>query len=153
MSQIKITTVIKSDIKSVFDLSRNIDFHQKSTVHTNEEAIDGKTSGLIEKNELVTWRAKHFGIYQKFTSQITAFQSPLYFVDEMTKGAFKDFRHEHHFKSTALGTQMIDVLNFNSPFGLLGKIIDALVLKKYLKNLLISRNNMLKEKLEKTLIE
>lgn len=153
MSQIKITTVIKSDIKSVFDLSRNIDFHQKSTVHTNEEAIDGKTSGLIEMNESVTWRAKHFGIYQKFTSQITAFQSPLYFVDEMTKGAFKDFRHEHHFKSTALGTQMIDVLNFNSPFGLLGKIIDALVLKKYLKNLLISRNNMLKEELEKTLIE
>ena len=153
MSQIKITPVIKSDIKSVFDLSRNIDFHQKSTVHTNEEAIDGKTSGLIEMNELVTWRAKHFGIYQKFTSQITAFQSPLYFVDEMTKGAFKDFRHEHHFKSTALGTQMIDVLNFNSPFGLLGKIIDALVLKKYLKNLLISRNNMLKEELEKTLIE
>ena len=153
MSQIKITTVIKSDIKSVFDQSRNIDFHQKSTVHTNEEAIDGKTSGLIEMNESVTWRAKHFGIYQKFTSQITAFQSPLYFVDEMTKGAFKDFRHEHHFKSTALGTQMIDVLNFNSPFGLLGKIIDALVLKKYLKNLLISRNNMLKEELEKTLIE
>jgi ligand-binding SRPBCC domain-containing protein len=70
--------------------------HKISTKHTNEEAIAGKTSGLIELNESVTWKAKHFGFYQLLTSKITEFENPDYFVDEMV-GAFKWFKHKHSF--------------------------------------------------------
>jgi len=42
-------------------------------------------SGLIGMNDSVTWRAKHFGVYQKSTSKITEFERPNYFVDEMQK--------------------------------------------------------------------
>ncbi|BAO77479.1 SRPBCC family protein [Winogradskyella sp. PG-2] len=82
MPTIEIKTLIKADLKTCFDLSRNIDFHQESLVHLNEKAIAGKTSGLIELDEWVTWEAKHFGITQKLTSKIAVFESPNYFVDE-----------------------------------------------------------------------
>ena len=100
MPVIKLNTFIEADILIVFDLSRSIDLHKASTAHTNEEAIEGITSGLISLNESVTWKAKHFGVYQKLSTNITHFNSPTYFVDEQTKGIFKCFKHEHIFKET-----------------------------------------------------
>ena len=54
MAEIYLKTYINADIRKVFDLSRNIDFHQQSTIKTNEKAIAGKTGGLIELGETVT---------------------------------------------------------------------------------------------------
>ena len=60
MTQIKITTKIKAPIEIVFNNCRNIDIHQYSASKTNEIAIAGRTSGLINKGETVTWKGKHF---------------------------------------------------------------------------------------------
>ncbi|WP_245869986.1 hypothetical protein [Pedobacter ginsengisoli] len=60
MPIIRIETFINTDQAKVFDLARNIDLHQVSTAHTNERAIAGKTSGLIELNESVTWGSQAF---------------------------------------------------------------------------------------------
>ena len=122
MPSIEIKTLIKADLKTCFDLSRNIDFHKASMAHSNEKAIAGKTSGLIELDEEVTWEAKHFGIIQQLTSKITEFKSPTYFVDEMVSGAFKSFKHEHIFQDIDGKTLMIDKFHFQSPFGILGKL-------------------------------
>lgn len=48
MPLIHLTTPIKAPIQVVFDLARDIDFHQKSASKSREKAIGGRTSGLIE---------------------------------------------------------------------------------------------------------
>jgi ligand-binding SRPBCC domain-containing protein len=145
MPRIKILTKIKANKEIVFDLSRSIDLHKISTEQTNEKAISGKTSGLIELNESVTWRAKHFGIYQNLTSKITEFDRPNYFVDEMQKGAFKQFKHEHSFAELNDDIIMTDIFDYQSPFGILGKLADKLFLEKYMTELLTERNRVIKE--------
>ena len=145
MPIIRIETYINANRRIAFDLSRSIDLHTLSTAHTNEEAIAGVITGLISLGDSVTWRAKHFGIYQNLTSKITAFNAPSYFVDEMVKGAFKRFKHEHIFEERDGGTLMIDVFDYDSPLGILGKIADALFLEKYMTRLLTKRNDMIKE--------
>lgn len=145
MPRIELKTEIKADINIVFDLSRSIDLHKISTEQTNEEAIAGKTSGLIGVDESVTWRAKHFGVYQKLTSKITEYDRPKYFTDEMVKGAFSEFKHEHHFSELNEITLMIDFFEYKAPFGVLGKIADKLFLKKYMTELLTERNRIVKE--------
>ena len=148
MPLIQLHTYINSDIKTCFDLARNIDFHQESLKHSNEKAIEGKTSGLIAFGESVTWEATHFGIKQQLTSKITAFDAPNYFVDEMVSGAFKSFKHEHIFKTEGNQTLMIDKFYFESPFGIFGKLANKLFLKNYMIKLLATRNSLLKEKAE-----
>ncbi|MDA9089681.1 MAG: SRPBCC family protein [Maribacter arcticus] len=145
MPRIELRTEINAPKEIVFDLSRSIDLHKISTEHTNEEAISGKTSGLIGLNESVTWKAKHFGIYQILTSRITEFKQPDFFSDEMVQGSFKHLRHEHHFTDFNGGTLMIDYFNYKSPFGFLGKIADILFLEKYMTDLLKKRNTTIKE--------
>ncbi|MDB5136776.1 MAG: hypothetical protein JWP37_3379 [Mucilaginibacter sp.] len=145
MPKIVLLTKINAPIEKCFDLARSIDLHMESTKQTGEKAIAGRTGGLIELGETVTWRAKHFGIWQTLTSKITEFNSPNYFVDEMVKGAFKSFRHEHHFTKVDDRTLMKDVFVFESPLGVLGKLFNFLVLTRYIRWLLVERNRVIKE--------
>jgi ligand-binding SRPBCC domain-containing protein len=145
MSTIHLTTFITAPIERVFDLSRSINLHKISTAHTNEEAIAGVTTGLINKNETVTWKAKHLFKTRQYTSIISEMQSPTFFIDEMQKGDFKSLKHEHHFKQVDNGTIMIDMLNFESPYGIIGKWFNKLYLKNYLQKFIIQRNAVIKE--------
>lgn len=148
MALITLHTFINSDCQLCFDFARDIDLHKESLEHSNEKAIAGKISGLIELGEWVTWEAKHLGIKQKLTSKIVELDAPNYFVDEMVYGAFKSFRHEHIFREKDGGTLMIDNFYFESPLGIFGKFINWLFLKKYMTNLLKQRNQFLKRKVE-----
>lgn len=150
MPVIHIETFINADIEIVFDLARSVDLHQLSTAKTNEEVVGGRKTGLMELGEEVTWRARHFGIYQKLTSKITAFERPLHFTDEMTKGIFKRFVHKHSFQKSEKGTIMIDDFNYTSPLGPLGIAADRLFLKRYMTKFLIERNRVIKSYAEKT---
>jgi ligand-binding SRPBCC domain-containing protein len=145
MPKIHLTSFIAAPIERVFDLSRSINLHQISTASTNEKAIDGVMGGLINKNETVTWQAKHLFKTRQFTAKITEMQSPEFFIDEMIQGDFKNFHHEHHFKTAANGTIMIDLLNFETPYGIFGKIVNSIFLKSYLEKFLIKRNAVIKD--------
>jgi len=145
MPKIHLTTFIAAPVERVFNLSRSISLHKISTAGTNEEAIAGVTSGLINLNETVTWRAKHLFKTRQHTSVISAMEMPVQFVDEMVEGEFKSFRHEHHFKPIDNGTIMIDLLDFETPYGTFGKIFNSIYLKKYLEKFLQKRNNVIKE--------
>lgn len=144
MARIILRTEINAPVARCFDLSRSIDLHQQSTAHTEEKAIAGRASGLIELGETVTWEAKHFGIRQQLTSKITEFKYADFFVDEMQKGAFKHIYHLHQFQREGEKTIMLDDFQFSSLFCFLGKIAEALFLKRYLRKFLMERNQMIK---------
>lgn len=145
MTTINLSTKIKAPIKIIFDLSRNIDVHKLSTAKSNETAIDGVTSGLINKGETVTWRGKHFGFYLTHKSIIPAMNLYDYFVDEMVEGKFKSFKHEHSFIDGNGFVMMIDKIQYQTPYGIFGKLFDVLILKKHLTNFISERNKILKE--------
>ncbi len=145
---IELTTFIEAPIEKVFDLARSIDLHTDSMAHTGELAIAGRTSGLIELGETVTWRAKHFGIWQNLTSKITEFSYPAYFTDEMVRGAFKSFTHQHLFYAIDHQTVMKDIFIFESPLGVLGRLANFLFLGEYMAGLLAKRNVALKKAAE-----
>jgi len=148
MSVITLVTSINAPAAIVFDLSRSVDLHKISTAHTKEEAVAGKTSGLIGLGESVTWRARHFGITQYLTSKITKYNYPYFFTDEMVTGAFKSFNHQHIFKYSNGITLMTDIFDYTSPLGILGKAADYLFLEKYMRKLLINRNAIVKQYVE-----
>jgi len=144
MPTIVLLTNIKASIEKVFDLARNIDLHQQSMLHTNEKAIAGRLSGLIEEGETVTWEAKHLFRMRRLTSKITSMNFPVHFKDVMIEGDFKLIEHDHYFKTIPHGTEMKDVFVFKAPYGVVGKLAEWLFLENYLRKLLIKRNAILK---------
>lgn len=145
MTTIELTTIIHAPIERCFLLSLSVDLHLRSTQKTNERAIAGVTSGLMKHQDVVTWRAKHFGIYQNLTSRISEYEFPRYFVSEMVKGAFKKLHHRHHFELRNGDTVMTDIFSFQAPMGVLGSVVSELILKNYMKRFLNKRNMTIKE--------
>ncbi|WP_244548154.1 SRPBCC family protein [Aquimarina spongiae] len=119
-----------------------------SAKQTNEKAIAGRTSGLIQLNETVTWRGKHFGFYIHHQSAISQFNYPYSFTDEMVQGKFIHFKHLHIFKEVTNGTLMTDIVEYDVPYGPIGRIFDYFLLKKHLTRFLKKRNQSLKFYLE-----
>lgn len=145
MPRIEITTIIHAPKAVVFDLARNIDLHQQSQASKKETVVAGRRSGLIELGESVTWEAVHFGIRQRLTSRITQVDRPHSFRDSMVAGAFQRFDHDHFFRDHEDGaTHMVDVFDYTSPCGVLGKLADKWFLERYMRNLLSERNEEIK---------
>lgn len=145
MPVIKLETRIHSTLDICFDLSCSIDFHQMTTSKTKEKAIAGVTTGLVKLDDVVTWEAIHFGVKQQLTSKISKFNKPFYFRDEQVKGAFKYFIHDHVFEQHTNYIVMIDIFEFQSPFGIVGTLFNKFILTKYMSNFLTVRNKMIKE--------
>ncbi len=150
MGTIRLETVIAAPVERVFDVARDIDLHQRSMAHTGEHAVGGRTAGLIGPGETVTWQARHFGRRWSLTSRITVFEPPVRFVDEQVAGPFRSFRHEHRFESVSGGTKMTDEWRHQSPLGPLGRLVDRIVLDRYMRWLLETRNASLKRAAEPT---
>ena len=149
MRSIRLETVIAAPIGDCFTLSLSVDAHAASMHGSGEQAVGGVTSGVMKLGDSVTWRARHFGIAFRMTSAITEYQPPNRFVDEQQRGPFRRWWHEHTFATLADGqTRMTDVVEFQSPFGLLGYLADGLVLRRYMPHLLRQRNSWLKATLE-----
>ena len=122
--------------------------HVLGNVHWGEEAValervgvggvaDGPVTGLIGLGQRVTWRARHFGVRQRLTSEITAMDAPRYFQDTMVSGAFRSMQRDHYFRTLeGGGTEMRDVFCFAAPLGVLGRVAEVLVLRRYMTSLL-----------------
>jgi ligand-binding SRPBCC domain-containing protein len=140
MVHIHLETLVAAPVETTFDLARDIDFHQRSMADTGEQATAGRTSGLIGAGETVTWRARHLGLKWTLSSRITEFDPHRRFVDEQISGPFAAIRHEHRFEAAPGGTLMIDDWQHTAPFGLIGRVADALVLRRLITSLLEKRN-------------
>ena len=143
MGRIHVETRVRAPIERVFDLARDLDFHQRSMKHTGERIVGGRAGGLIELGEDVEWEASHFGIRQRLRSRITAMDRPHTFVDEQVSGPFRGFVHRHEFAVATddpAVTVMLDRWEHRSPLGPLGRLADALYLDRYMRRLLLVRN-------------
>ena len=145
MPTIHLTTFIAAPVNVVFDLSRNVELHKQSMSDHKEQAVAGTRFGLIENEDTITWRARHFFKERLLRVKITDMKKPEKFTDEQLEGDFKMMRHEHYFKSCDNGTILIDLFHYEVPYGFIGKLFNSIYLLKYMTRLLTQRNNTIKD--------
>ena len=145
MPEFVLETFIYASPEKCFDLMRDVRLHTETTAPTNEKAVDGVTDGMLGFGQTVTFEGTHLGFRQRLTVKVVEFERPYLFVDEMTEGNFKTFRHVHEFSRQDGGTQMRDTVTWTSPFGFLGRLADRFLIEPHLRNLVAKRNAMLKQ--------
>jgi ligand-binding SRPBCC domain-containing protein len=148
MAVITTLTEIRAPAGRVFDLARSVDFHVRSAGSTQETAVAGVTHGLLNLGDEVTWRGRHFGIWQNLTSRIVTYSRPDYFRDSMVRGAFRRLDHDHFFSERDGVTTMKDVFDFTAPFSIFGKIAETVFLTSYMRRFIVQRNADIKRAAE-----
>jgi ligand-binding SRPBCC domain-containing protein len=144
VATLRVETMVNAPASRCFDLSRSIDLHIRTATASGETAIAGTLSGLLGLGDQVTWRGKHFGVWQTLTSRITAFDRPRHFRDSQVAGAFASLEHDHLFESAGSMTNMIDVFQYAAPLGPLGRVAEMLFLNSYLRRFLRERALIIK---------
>ena len=148
MPLIHVETRIAAPIERCFDLMRSVDFHAESAAQTKERVVAGKTCGLLDVGDTVTFEAVHLGVRQRLTVRITRCDRPRVFEDVMVRGAFDALSHRHTFREEHGGTVMVDDFYSTSPLGPLGVLVDWLFLKRYMRRFLRDRMDYLKQAAE-----
>ena len=103
-----IITPKQMDLKIVSTTSQNI-------VQGQEIWVSSKIFETMKIRRAVTWHSK-----------ITSFKEYEY-IDEMLEGPFKKWRHLHEFRNIIDGkqTKIIDEVEFELPYGILGKLFEG----------------------------
>lgn len=150
MGYIVVETWIAAPRERCFDLARDVGAHVESARFSGERAVPpGRTEGLLELGDRVTFEGRHFGVRQRITVEITELDRPRRFVDRLVRSAFKRLQHDHDFHERDGGTLMIDTLNWVAPMGLLGRIADRLFLERHMRSFVTRKQQALKQIAEK----
>lgn len=75
------------------------------------------------------------GIPVYWMTEITQVKNKEYFIDEQRFGPYKLWHHQHHFKAIEGGVQMTDIVHYKNPLWCLGRLANALFVKKKLQKI------------------
>ncbi|MAZ58210.1 MAG: hypothetical protein CMP56_02205 [Flavobacteriales bacterium] len=80
-----------------------------------------------------------------WVTEITHVKKNEFFVDEQRIGPYKIWHHEHLFREEKNGVMMIDIISYKLPFGIIGRLINYLFIKKKLNNIFNYRYEKMNE--------
>jgi ligand-binding SRPBCC domain-containing protein len=108
--------------------------------------LSNLTDSEIYKGMIIDYSVKPLlGIPLKWQTQITEVDYQKSFIDFQKKGPYKLWRHRHEFIPNQKGVLMIDTVDYELPFGFIGKIMHSLIVRKKLKNIFDYRNKVLED--------
>lgn len=94
---------------------------------------------LMAEGTLIDYKIRIAGVPQRWRTRISIWEPPVRFADEQLKGPYKKWFHTHSFEECAEGTRMTDRVDYELPFGMLGKMIHPLI-RRQLRTIFTYRN-------------
>ncbi|WP_282039810.1 SRPBCC family protein [Saccharicrinis aurantiacus] len=120
------------------------------TITPDYMGFDIQTEDLPEKmyeGMIIKYKVSPaFGIKTTWVTEITHVKHQHYFVDEQRIGPYKVWHHEHFLEPTGTGTIMRDIVSYQPPFGILGNLANAILIKRKLNEIFDYRSMALKKR-------
>src|ERR1700740_3058528 len=85
------------------------------------------------------------GIKMSWVTEITQVKEREYFVDTQPYGPYAFWHHKHFFTEIEGGVLMTDIIDYKLPMGLLGRIMNSLVVRKKLEEVFKHRFKAMEE--------
>ncbi len=85
------------------------------------------------------------GFPMTWVTEITHIRDKEYFVDEQRLGPYQIWHHQHFFKEIEGGVEMTDIIDYRAPFGILGKVANALFIRSQLEEIFKYREDKMIE--------
>lgn len=79
------------------------------------------------------------GIPLKWVTEITHVKDRHYFVDEQRVGPYSMWHHEHFLQPIDGGVEMKDIISYSPPMGVLGRLANALFIRKQVEGIFAYR--------------
>ena len=108
--------------------------------------IQGQENENIYAGQIISYTIRPFlNIKINWVTEITAVEKPTYFIDVQRFGPYSFWHHEHRFTSIPEGILMEDTVYYKLPFGIIGKFLHDLKIKKDLNDIFKYRQEVLEK--------
>lgn len=86
-----------------------------------------------------------FGIPVYWQTEICKIDKPFLFTDRQLKGPYKIWEHTHTFIKKENGLLMRDEVKYQLPFGIIGRLMHSLIVRKKIEKIFTYRKDILKQ--------
>ncbi len=107
------------------------------------EIVSGAASKMYAGQILQYIVTPLLNIPLKWVTEITHVKEGEYFVDEQRFGPYSLWHHKHFIKPIKNGVEMIDIVDYKVPFGLLGQLVQPFLVRPKLEEIFEYRKNAL----------
>ena len=90
------------------------------------------TDPSVRQGTQIHYRLKWGPFGMDWRSRITEYEPGRLFADEMLEGPYRSWYHRHVFTEVEGGVEMLDRVEYEMPFGPLGRVAHALVVRRQL---------------------
>lgn len=136
MYQLKKKQLVNTDLQSCWDFFSSPNNLKKITPTYMGFKVLVDLPEKMYEGLMIAYKVKPvLGIPLNWITEIKNVKEGQYFVDEQRKGPYKIWHHEHHFKETSNGVEMIDIVSYELPLGFLGRLAHTVFVKKQLEDI------------------
>ena len=83
----------------------------------------------------IQYTLRWHGVPLRWITEITAWNPPHDFVDTQRRGPDQFWEHSHRFEDDAGGTKMIDLVRYELPLGIIGRLAHSLRVRRDLETI------------------
>ena len=146
MYQLKRKQIVKTDLKTCLDFFSSPQNLKKITPEYMGFNIKYELPEKMYEGLMIEYTVKPvLGIPMTWVTEIKTVKDNLFFVDEQRKGPYKIWHHEHHFKEVDGGIEMTDIVSYEIPLGIIGRLAHSLFVRKKLESIFNYRIQMVDE--------
>lgn len=96
-------------------------------------SILGSTDAEVREGTEIRYRIALLGVPLKWRSRITAYEENSHFSDEQLSGPYARWFHTHSFRQLPDGVEMTDTVEYELPFGPLGRLVHWVIVRHQLR--------------------
>ena len=100
----------------------------------------------VREGTRIAYRLRLNGIPVRWESRIAEYRENEMFADEQLVGPYRSWYHRHLFRAVPGGVEIEDAVEYRMPFGLLGRLAHALLVRRQLARIFDHRARVVGER-------
>lgn len=142
------TQLVPAPLEEVFEFFSRPENLARITPNWLHFQIVGGGQLEMRQGLQIQYRIRPIGLPQRWVSSITVYDPPHRFVDEQVQGPYSYWRHLHEFEPASAGrgaprTRVHDRVEYRLPFGPLGLLAHAVLVRRQLEAIFDHRERVI----------
>ncbi|MDX1618140.1 MAG: SRPBCC family protein [Balneolaceae bacterium] len=135
--QLTRTQIIPADLEKVWDfISAPLNLKKITPDYLGFEITSSDLPDKMYQGMIVSYKVSPLlGLKLNWITEITHVVENRFFVDEQRIGPYRLWHHQHHLMPVKGGIEMTDIVTYKPPFGVLGALINRLVIRNKLSEI------------------
>lgn len=129
------TTILHAPLPRVFEFFSAPENLARITPPSMRFHIVAGPNRRLQEDDRIEYRIRLFGIPLRWVTRIAMWRDNEAFVDVQERGPYKAWRHTHTFRQTSDGVEMHDRVEYELPFGVVGRLLGGLLVRRELKRI------------------